>query len=175
MGILYLISVTILLISFILVRKTKIKINLVSFICISIVTLFCYNTFICYVLTFFTIPITLWLLALINLIISVLLCIKIFRKKQIQKYTFNKIDILYISLIAIAVLIVSYINFGIPFNIKYETSDPSVHYLTSVIFAESDALMPGTDGDQLYGSLRVRKAVSYVNSGLLMKCFCKRT
>lgn len=173
MGILYIISVLILLTLFVLVKKNEKQINIVSFICISIITLFCYNTFICYILTFFTIPIKLWFLAIINFIIASLFLIKILKNKQIQKYTLNKVDILYISLIALTVIIISYINFRNPLNIKYETSDPAVHYLTSVMFAESDSLLAGTDNDPVYGSFNVRKAVSYVNSGLLMKSLCK--
>ena len=173
MGIIYLISVLILLISFLLVKKSENQIDIISFICISIVAIFCHNTFICYILTFFTIPITLWILALINLVISMIFTVLIIKNKQIQKYDFKKIDLLYIALIILVVLLVSYLNFEFPFNIKYETGDPSVHYLTSVMFAESDSLLAGTEGDYVYGSFNTRKTSSYVNSGLLMKCICK--
>lgn len=173
MGIIYLLSVLILIIAFVLVKKTEKEINIISFICISIVTFFCYNTFICYILTFFTIPITLWLLTLINLMISSVFVFLIKRTKKIQKYTFNKIDIIYICIIALVTLIVSYMNFGFPFDVNYETGDPSVHYLTSMMFAESDALLAGVEPQEVYGDLSVRKTVSYVNSGLLMKCLCE--
>lgn len=173
MGILYIISSMILLINFILRKKSEKKIDIIGVICISIVLLFCYNTAICYILTFFTIPIKLWLLTIINLIFSLLLVIPIIRKREIQKYTFNKIDILYISIITIVLLVMAYINFGFPFDVKYETGDPSVHFLTSVMFAEQDALMPNVEPDAVYGDLSTRKPTSYVNSGLLMKCFCK--
>lgn len=172
MGILYLLSTLTLLIVFILIKKSDKEINVLSFITISIVAIFCYNAFICYVLTFFTIPIKLWLLTIINLIISFGIGIPAIKKKQLQKYSFHKIDILYISLTAIIVMIIGYINFGIPFNIKYETSDPAVHYLTSVKFAESDSLLPAAEPDEVYGQFTTRKFASYVNSGLLMKCIC---
>ena len=169
----YLLSVIILFITFILLKKTDNKINIISFICISVVTLFCYNTFICYILTFLAIPITLSILTVINFFIMLFFVTIMCKKKQIQKYSFEKIDIIYILMLMIVVLIIAYINFGIPLNVKYETSDPSVHYLTSMMFAKSDALLAGTDGDIVYGSFNTRKTVSYVNSGLLMKCFCK--
>jgi len=172
MGITYLISIIVLLIAIILVKKTEKKINIVSFLSLSIVTLFCYNTFVCYILTFFKVSITLLTLTLINLIFIVILVVKILKDKKIQNYVLEKIDILYISLILVIVLVISYINFGFPFDIKYETGDPSVHYLTAVMFAESDALLAISEPDEVYGSFNVRKTVSYVNSGLLMKCFC---
>ena len=172
MGAIYLISIIIFLIGIILVKKTEKAINIISFLGVSIVMLFCYNTFVCYILTFFKIPITLLILTLINLIFTFLLIFKILKDKKIQSYAFKKIDILYVLLMLLIVLIVSYINFNFPFNVKYETGDPSVHYLTSVMFAESDALLAATEGDRIYGSFNTRKTVSYVNSGLLMKSLC---
>lgn len=77
MGIIYLISVLILLISFILVKKSEKEIEVISFICVSIVLLFCYNTLICFILTFFTIHTKLWLLTVINILISLLFGVKI--------------------------------------------------------------------------------------------------
>lgn len=171
MGIIYLISVLILLISFILVKKSEKKIEIISFTCISIVLLFCYNTLICFILTFFTIHSELWLLTIINILISAIFIIKILKNKQIQKFNFNKIDIIYISLIILAVIVISYANFGFPLEVNYETGDPSVHYLTAVKFAEERTLMPNAELDEVYGDLSVRKSMSYVNSGLLMKCF----
>lgn len=64
---------------------------------------------------------------------------------------------------------VSIINFGFPFNIKYESGDASVHYLTSVMFAENDALL-STSYDEVYGSFQGRKIGSYTNTGIIMKC-----
>ena len=170
MGIIYALTALILFVSFILIKKTDKKINMLSFIAITIGVLFCYNTFICYVLTFFMLPVTLLNLSIINLIISVILIFFIIRKRQIQAYEIHKIDIIYILLLLVGVLIVAYLNFGFPFNIKYETGDPSVHYLTADMFSENDSLLI-TDKDEVYGSFAVRKTVSYVNSGLIMKCF----
>ena len=170
MGIIYALTVLILFISFILIKKTDKKLNILGFTAITIGVLFCYNTFVCYVLTFFVIPVTLLNLSIINLIVSVILIFLIIRKKQTQAYEIHKIDILYILLLLVAVLIISYLNFGFPFNIKYETGDPSVHYLTADMFCKNDSLLI-TDKDEVYGSFTTRKTVSYVNSGLIMKCF----
>ncbi len=169
MQIIYILSLIILVISFILIKKTDKKLNILSFINITIGVMFCYNTFISYVLTFFLIPVTLTSLSIINIVFSIIPITLMLYKKQIQKYEIKKIDIIYIAILGIAVLIVSYLNFGFPFNIKYETGDPSVHYLTSEMFAENDSLLI-TDRDEVYNSFATRKTVSYVNSGLIMKC-----
>ncbi len=169
MQIIYILSLIILTISFILIKKTDKKLNILSFINITIGVVFCYNTFISYVLTFFMIPITLVNFTIVNVFLSIIIIVIIVLKKQIQQYEIKKIDILYMTILAIAVLIVSYLNFDFPFNIKYETGDPSVHYLTSQMFAENDSLLI-TDKDEAYGNFTTRKNVSYVNSGLIMKC-----
>ncbi len=169
MQIIYILSLIVLVISFILIKKTDKKINILSFLNITIGVIFCYNTFISYVLTFFLAPVTLTSLSVINIILSIIFIALMLWKKQIQKYEIKKIDILYIAILGIAVLIVSYLNFGFPFNIKYETGDPSVHYLTSEMFAENDSLLI-TDKDEVYGGFTTRKTVSYVNSGIIMKC-----
>lgn len=170
MGIIYILSLVMLFISFILIKKTEKKLNILKFITISIGVMFCYNTFVCYVLTFFTIPVTLLNLSIINIVITAILIMLIVKEKKLQSYEVRKIDFLYIAILGIMTLAIAYFNFGIPFNIKYETGDPSVHYLTSEMFAKGDSLL-ATGKDEVYGSLTTRKTVSYVNSGLIMKCF----
>ncbi len=172
MGILYLATELILLVSIILIKKNDKELNLLSWICISIVAMFCYNTFVCYILTFFTILSKLWLLGIINISLSSILIVKIIKCKKIQKYKFSKENYIYVVLIFLITLLVAYMNFGYPFNVNYETGDPSVHYLTSIEFAESETLLANTNNDAVYGDFSARKTVSYVNSGLLMKSLC---
>ena len=173
MEILFILSEVMLILSIILKEKTKKEIDIIGFACMSIVLLFCYNTFVCYILTFLTIPIKLWILIITNLIFSILLFIDIFKNKRIQRYVFNKTDLIYIFIIIGIVISLAYIFFGFPFNINYTSADASHHYLTSVKFAKEETLMPNAEEDMVYGDLSARKPLSYVNSGLLMKCFCK--
>ena len=172
MGIVFALTQIILLVSFILIKKTDKKINILGFASISIGLLFCYNTFITYILTFFTIPCSLPILSIINFTISIIFIVVMCRKKEIQSFEFNKIDCLYIVILGIVVIALAYSNFGFPFNIKYETGDPSVHYLTSEMYSEEDNLLSSKkEVDEIYGNLGFRKPVSYVNSGLIMECF----
>lgn len=73
-------------------------------------------------------------------------------------------------MIFIACLAVSYVRFGFPFSIKYESGDSAVHFLTADIFSKEDKLLNNVK-DELYGRFSARKIGSYVNSGLIMKCF----
>lgn len=172
MGVLFFISELLLLVSFILKKKTEKELDTTNFSCLSIILLFCYNTFICYALTFFTIPCKLWILSTINLLITAILTFFIIKKKEIQAYSFKKIDILYILILVIIIFGICLRNFGFPFDINYISADPSHHYLTSFKFAKEETLMPNAEKDLVYGDLSPRKPASYVNSGLLIKCLC---
>lgn len=172
MEIIYVLSVVILFISYMLIKKTDKKVDILKHIALTIVLLFCYNTFICYVLTFFTISSNLLDLSIINFIFSIIIIIYLVKTKKIQKFYLKKIDLLYISLLAIATIGVAYLNFGFPFEIKYETGDPATHYLTSEIFKEDSTLLANQkEPDKVFGIFANRKTVSYVNSGLIMKLF----
>ncbi len=170
MRILYVLSVIALFISYLLVKKSEKKIDILKQIALNLVILFCYNAFVYYVTTFFRIPLTLWGFSGINLFFSLIMIIYMIKTKKVQKYSFKVIDLIYIVLLGIAVLIVTYFNFNFPFEIKYESGDPSAHYITSEKFAEEDSLLPGGEADEVYGKLENRKTASYVNSGLIMKC-----
>lgn len=169
MGIIYALTLLALIISFILIKKTEKKLDAISFTAITIVLTICYNAFVAYVFTFIRIPVTLLSLSITNTLISAIMLTNIIRKKQIQKYTLSKINLINIIIILIVTLAVSYANFGLPFNIKYETGDPATHYVTSVLFEENDSLLT-TEKDQLNRGFRTRKTASYVNSGIIMKC-----
>ncbi len=172
MGIIYVLSVVILFISYMLIKKADKKVDILKQIALTIVLLFCYNTFICYVLTFFTISSSLLNLSIINYVFSIIIIIYLVKTKKIQKFCFKKIDLLYISLLAIATIGAGYLNFGFPFEIKYETGDPATHYLTSELFKEQDTLLANQkEADEVFGIFDNRKTVSYVNSGLIMKLF----
>ena len=174
-GIIFVITTVILNASFILIKKVDKKISILTFIGITAVINMCYNAFICYVLTFFNIPNKLYILAIINLVISIILIIKILRKNKnnkfnIQEYSINRVDSFSAVVILIITLLVTFLNFRFPFNIKYETGDPATHYLTSIKFMQEEKLLTNSK-DFAFGNFETRKFASYVNSGLLMKCF----
>lgn len=80
-----------------------------------------------------------------------------------------KCGLISVIVILLLAIIISYLYFDFPFNIKYETGDPAVHYLTSAMFAEEDSLLNLSE-DEIYIGFQGRKIGSYVNSGIIMKC-----
>lgn len=91
MGIVYLISLLMLIIAFMLIKKTENKLNILSFTGITLVCMFIFNALICYILTFIRIPITLLTLSITNLTLTIIISILIYKQKEIQKYKIDKI------------------------------------------------------------------------------------
>ena len=59
MSIIFVLSLICLMISFILIKKSDKKLDILSFIGITLLLTMCYNVFVAYVFTFFKIPVTL--------------------------------------------------------------------------------------------------------------------
>lgn len=170
MGIAYLIISAILIIAFIAVKKSDKKQNLVFWAILSIVLYFIYNTFIAYFLSIVKIPCNLISFTIINTIIIFLLGFNIFVKKRTQKYYIKAIDIISILIILISVLVVSYKEFGFPLRIKYNTTDPAVHYMAAKEFYENSTLLANVEKHTLY-DFETFMPASYVNTGMLFKAF----
>ena len=170
MGIIYLISAISLITAFMLIRKSEKALDIFSSLGISITLFFSYNVFLCYILTFISVPNNLAILSIINFIITAIISIIIYKKKEVQKYKFDKLNLICILVILFVTFIAACLNFGLPFNIKYETGDPAVHHITSVVFSQEEKLLNFYE-DQVYGVSNGRKIGSYVNSGIIMQCF----
>ena len=170
MGIVYLISTLLLIVSFILIKKTEKTMDILSNIGLTIVLCFSYNVFLCYILTFIRIPNNLIVLSIINFLIAGIIDLLIFKNKEIQKYKMDRFNLLCIIIILIVTFVAACLNFGLPFNIKYETGDPAVHHITAVVFSQEEKLLNFYE-DEVYGMSNGRKIGSYVNSGIIMQCF----
>ena len=169
MGIVYLISSIILIVLFMMIKKTEKNLDFLGFLGISIVLFMGYNALICFVCGFINVPVNLITLSVINALFSILMAYLMYKQKEKQKFNFDKVNAFFIAIILAVTLGVSIANFGLPFNIKYETGDPATHYHTSVLFEEQDRVI-NRHIDEVYEILHGRKFASYVNSGIIMKC-----
>lgn len=160
MGIIYTIITALLVINFILVKKSKEKQNVLLWGLISIVLLLGYNTVICCGLTAINIKCGLISLVIINTVIATILGIKIYKDKEIQKYYIKIKDIIAVILILLVVIIVGVKRFGIPFNIRYTSTDPSTHYAATKTFTKN-LRAPITNEDRMMPS-------AYINTGIAM-------
>ncbi len=168
MSIIYIITTILLYILILLVSKSDKKYNIVKTVSIQSVLLLCYNTFISYVFTIIHIPITLVTLSTLNILLSLLFLIKILKTKSIQKYYFEKRDIIFITILLIFVCGICYSNFKIPFSIKYLTTDSSIHYISAKEFYLNDSLLLNVDNIKTANAMMPG---AYSNIGILFKTF----
>lgn len=166
MSIIYSISVILLFVTSMLVKKTERKLDFMLTITIGTVLLLCYNTCICYIFTMLNIPIHLMSLTVTNIIISAILGIITCYKKQIQHYQFDKKNIVATVLILMVVILIVSIQYGIPLNIKYIMTDAAGHYASAFQFYQRECLLLKADG------ISVDKCMmpgAYSNIGILFK------
>lgn len=168
MSIIYCISNILLLISAALIKKTEKKLDIVKTITITLVLFLCYQTFISYVLTILQIPITLVSLTIINVTLVVAMVSKIACKKQIQEYYFEKRDLIFITILIVIVMLISYFDFGFPVEIKYLTTDSAIHYISAREFYENESLLLKVENIETANAMMPG---AYSNIGILFKVF----
>lgn len=169
MNILYITSVAILFILIMLLPRKKEKSNFIKTLIIITICFFAYNTFICYILNFVNMPITLLSLSIINIFISIIALINILRKKNIQKYEIKKRDVIACLALFIMVLVCICINFRGLTRIRYISMDSVQHYKAAREFSENTTLFNKATENSSTSSSHM--PMGYVNVGILFKVF----
>lgn len=164
-NIFYSISILIIGILFLIVRKSDRKIDIIPQICITFLCTLAYQTLECIFLSAVNISINLYTLLLINIIVIILLIIGI-KKNGVQSFKIDKKDILVAGIFIIIVSAIGYYDFGKIENIKYYTTDASIHYIAAKEFYQNDKLLYKTEGTETATQMM---PVAYVNVGLTFK------
>lgn len=168
-SIIYIVSFIFLFISFLLFKKSNKKLNIIYTIILEFVFIFCYNAITSYLLNFLFIKINLISLSVVNMLISIFIYYRIKTTKKIQKYYFDIKDLIICIISIIIVLIIGYLRFGFPLNVVYETSDPGIHFWTSLDFMQQSKLLNHVTNTSV--DFSTRQFASYTNVGILFKVF----
>ena len=173
MNILYIITILAVYILFILKNKTEKKQNILGWMAISTIIVFCYNILICLILTFVGIKCTLINLNICNIIVSICFVRMILKNKKIQKYYLKITDLIYSILLLSLVIFIGYNQYGNPFSIKYKITDGSSHYHFAEQFAKNETLLYNESTDDLLGIYKsgFRLPGAYINEGILFRVF----
>ena len=171
MNIIYTLTTVLILVLHILIYKKEEKENIIKWIAISIMLLFCYNICISVIMSLIHIPINLLSLTIINIIVLLLLSIKIYKNKKIQKYTINKIDIIGIIIFSLITLIVVIKEYGIPLNMNNSITDGAVHYFAADEFYKSSKLLDKNSETFNFWNFSTFMPGAYINTGILFKMF----
>ncbi len=168
MGILYILTLIILGISFMTFQKSNEKINFIKWLIIYIVSLLGYNIFIGMILGILNITSQIWLLSIINIIVALALSYKTIRHKKVQKYFVRKLDILGIVIILIifAVMFVKdlYIFNG---DISHFAVDSAIHYRAAKHYSDNLKVFINVE-DKSFFNFNVMQTGAYINDGIFM-------
>ena len=170
MSISYILSIVYLVVSFLIFKKNNIKISMISSIIYVTCLLFCYNILVVYICSFFNIGGSLFNYSLINIGIGTIINLISFRRKNIQKYYFDKKELISILFIVVVLFIICYFRFRGFTTISYESADSSVHYRHALLFKENLEMLDKNNSlDLVYGEFSGVMPISYVNCGFMMK------
>lgn len=168
MGILYIITLIILGISFMMFKKSNEKINFIKWLIIYIVSLLGYNILIGMVLGLLNITSHIWLLSIINLIVALGLSYRVIRYKEIQKYFVTKLDVagIIIILVIFSVMFVKdlYIYNG---DISHWAVDSAVHYRAAKHYSDNLKIFINVE-DKTFFNFNVMQPGAYINDGIFM-------
>ncbi|SHJ50436.1 hypothetical protein [Parasporobacterium paucivorans] len=152
------------------VKKTDRKLNILTWITISIVTVFCYQVFTAAILNWVGIPINLISISACNAILSIFIFVKCGSVKNYQKYEISIFDIICLVVLLATVCIVFLRQFGLDLKINYETSDPSQHFQFAMDIVNSESVK-GMFFAPLNNGMFLSVASNFINATLLYKAY----
>ena len=135
MPILFIVTFILVIYSFLRIKKTDNKLNILLWIFISMITYMGYNSLIIYGLSKLGIHSTLLLRSIINIVISIIMII--IARKNKQKYYFDKMDLGVIILLFYLSLVVFLFRFGFKLNLDFEVNDPAAHFAMAKAYMNS--------------------------------------
>ena len=166
-SLLYCLSLLLLFICILYIKKSSEKLNIIKWCCLSLVCIFCINALVAYCLSYLSIPYNLLVVSFIYLLLSILIYF-IFIKKGKQNYYFEKKDLLLLFIVLFVVIFIAIFRFGFPFSIRYESLDAGVHYQTAYSFYKKSLLLNFVSDGTIY-NFQTWRFGSYVNLGLIFK------
>lgn len=167
MNFLYIISILILFSLICFVKKSEKKLEIIPTSIILILCILVYQDLTCWLFSTLNIPITLFSVSICNILLSFIF-IFLLIKKGFQKYTINKKDTIVTLLLFFIVAGITYKNIGFFENIRYYSTDASIHYIAAREFYENDKMLNKTENTE---TAKEMMPIAYVNVGMLFKAF----
>ena len=168
MGILYILTLIILGISFMAFKKSDKKLNFIKWLMIYVVSLLAYNIVLGMVLGLCNITAHILLLCGINLAFSIVLGYRCIKFREIQAYFVRKIDIVGICIILVIFTVMFikdiYIYQG---DVTHYAVDSAVHYRAAKHYADHLKLFIHVE-DKTFFNFNVMQTGAYINDGIFM-------
>ncbi len=168
MGIFYLLTVVAMLTTFVLVKKSDKKVNLVNWCILSLVSYLGFNIMICMIFGNLNIKTNLIFLSIINLIVSAGLGFKIYKDKEIQKFEIRIKDFIAVIICAGMICYIA-VDQYVPLSntVANASVDACNHYIAGVKFADNSIVLSKIDNQTGY-NLKTMQTGAYINTGIFM-------
>lgn len=131
-SILYTIAFVAFYVTMLLLKKSERKFNGVSWLVFTLLIELCWSGLIVAIINIVHIPINIWSVGIIYLLSAILVGIKIYREKEIQKYEWNLYDILVSVGVFVTVALMLYRRVGVGLQLNMINSDAAVHLKNAV-------------------------------------------
>lgn len=168
MGIFYCLTVIAMLVTFVIVKKSDKKLNLINWCILSLISYLGFNILICMIFGNLNIKTNLVFLSIINLLVVAGLGFKIYKDKKIQTFEIRKRDFIAVF---VSLLIVCYmaVNQYTPLSktVANASVDACNHYTAATHFADEMIILSKIDNKTGY-NLKTMQPGAYINTGILM-------
>ena len=168
MGIFYLLSVLCMLSTFVLVKKSDKKVNLVNWCILSLISYLGFNIMICMIFGNLNVRTNLVFLSIINLIVSAGLGFKIYKDKEIQKFEIRVKDFIAVIICAVIICYIA-VDQYVPLSntVANASVDACNHYIAAVKFADNSIILSKIENNTGY-NLKTMQTGAYINTGIFM-------
>lgn len=168
MDLLYVITMIILGIAFMLYKKSKEKLSFVKWLIILLLTILSYNILIAMFFGLLAIASNMLMLSIINLGFAGFLGYKAIKTKDFQKYYYSKMEIagLLVILVIFGVMLVKDVQIQ-KGNIVHIAIDSSIHYRAAKHYSDTMMAFINVE-DKTFFDFNIMQTGAYVNDGLLM-------
>lgn len=168
MDFIYIITMIILGVAFMLYKKSEEKLSFVKWLVIMLLALVSYNVVVAMFFGLLAIKLNLGIFSLVNICVSLLLGLKAVRNKDFQKYYYSKAEILGLLVITLIFGVMLFKDMKIQNgDIVHIAIDSSIHYRAAKHY--SDTLMAFINvEDKTFFDFNIMQTGAYVNDGLLM-------
>lgn len=164
---LYSISIIVVFILCCITKKTEKRIDIIPIMILTFLCILSYQTFICWMFSIFHIAIQLIPLTITNIGVIIGLGIAI-KKKGVQTFVLTKTDTILTGTVILLAAFILHKDIGNLENIRYFSTDASIHYIAAREFYENEQMLNKTENTETATQMM---PIAYVNVGILFKAF----
>lgn len=170
-NIVYIASIVILFIVLLISKKGKEKQNLIVWLPILFITIELIQAFYIGIIRLLNVKAYTWLMAIINIVISVVIWFLFIHKKEHQEYSIDKIDLIFFIAIILYGVYFCLTYFGKNLDIKYSAVDAAAHMLEAKTFALTGATEWNKYFAVIFDAMAMRLATPFIDEFYLYKIF----